>query len=902
MTLPPRLPLRWLEWYLHADERHEIIGDLNEQFQHRLSRDGLWSARSWFWRESVRMLWGFGWHRRDLVSTDHERTRGVWLLWNAASDWRYAWRSLLASRGTSAVALLTLTLGLGLSTPVFSLTNSLLVRSLPYPQADRLIRLVEARPPRGQSGSPVFDDAGGSVSDVALGQLVGASTLELVTPYSTTGRNVTTPAGTEQRLSADVGPAFFDLLGAQPVRGRLFGAGDLQSEAASTVVVSASFWREALGSREDVVGSSLVIEAEPYTVIGVASSDIRFPESGIDLWTVGRWNWPAPGGRRNFQMWIEAVGRLAADASVEDASAEVGRIGAGLAAADPAFLDGADVPVPQFRVRRLQDDLVQPIRPALIALSLGMGLVLLAAGANLVNLLLARGTTRHREIAVRLALGASRWRVVRPLLFEQLLLSVGGAIGGTVLAWWVLAALPTFAPEALAQLVDVEFDAWSLGFVVGNALLLGVFAGLLPAWQLPRANLRDVASGGRVALGRRTASADVVRRVLVAGQVALSVMLLIGAMLMARTLWSLTSVNPGYQGEGVLTFQIGFPDDIFRQPERQSAFFDEVLSRLAQHSDVVAAGVSATLPLNNVGFSGTFSIEGRPIPAPPEPRPRADQISILGRYLEAVGTRVVRGRSFTSDDTATSEPVALIDETIARLYFAGEDPIGQRIDYIRKLRRIVGVVEAIKQTSVTLPSQPVVYYPASQLPAVVAFNRNTGGIAVRTTGDPMGIVPFVRTAAADADPDSPIYRVERLDDRLTATFAAPRFIALTLSLFAVLALTTSLLGVYGVLSYSVERRHTEFGIRRALGGDTRHILTLIVRQALILIGLGAGLGMVVALAGTGILQNLLFGVEPLDSITFLAAFVLTLAAGLAAASVPAWRALRVEPARALRAD
>lgn len=906
MSAPPRLAVHWLERRLHRDERHELIGDLTEQFQLRVALDGERRARRWFWREAISLGLGFALHRRDVISTAHERTRGHWFLWNAASDWRYAWRSLWGARGATLIALLTLTFSLGLSTAVFSLSHSLLLRPLPYPEADRLVRLAEAQPEHGPgaaSRAPVLPGSGGSMSDTAIGQFIEhATTLGAVTPYTTNLQPVATPHGAQQRITAEVGTSFFDLLGAVPRRGRLFVQSDGARDAPPSVVLSESFWREVLDAREDVVGSTVQIDQTLHVVVGVAAGVVRFPETGIDLWVAGRWRWPTPGSRRNLTMSMDVVGRLTPGTTIDTASREATQIAGYIAAADPGFLEGLAVYVPQFRIRHLQDDLVQPVRPALLALSIGMVLVLLAAAANLVNLVLARSTARHREMSVRLTLGAGRWRVVRPLLFEQLLLSGLGAICGGFLAWVLLRSAPAFAPASLAQLTDVRLDGWSLMFATTAALAIGIVVGLLPVWHLPGANLRDLSSPGRTLVGRRAVSAEAVRRLLVAGQVALAVILLVGASLLGRTMWALASVDPGYQGEHALTFQVGLPDLIFREPERQNAFFDQVLTRLRQHPAIVSAGASSTLPLNPVGISGTFFIEGRPRPADPADFPRAYKIALTDGYLAAVGTPLVRGRVFTESDTLSSEPVALIDESLAKRYFADQDPIGQRVDFLRQMRRIVGVVQSIKQQSVTAADEPVLYFPTTQVPAVFAFNSLTGGIAVRTTGDPMDLVPFVRTAIKEVDPTVPVHALARLDDRLSDTFTAPRFYSLALGLFAGLALVVAVLGVYGVLSYSVERRQMEFGVRRALGGDERHILLLVLRQASVVVAVGIVVGTAVSVVGAGLLRSLLFGVDPVDPPTFVAAASAVWVIGLAAAGVPAWRAMRIDPARTLRAD
>lgn len=906
MNAPPRVPLRWLERYLHPDERQELIGDLTEQFQARVREQGAASARRWFWRQACGLLWGFSLRRRDVISHAHERTRGRWLLQNASTDWRYACRSLWSARGTTMVAWGTVTLTLGLSTAVFSIANGVLRRPLPFPEADRVVRIAEAmvdRSPYAASTAPVLPAYGGRVSDTAIGQfLTSVESLALVTPYTTGSNVVLTAAGAEQCSTAEVGVRFFDVLGASAHIGRLFVQPDGAPSAPPTVVLSEAFWRESLGAREDVVGTTLMLDEKAHIVAGVVAGAIRFPEPDIDVWIALNRRWPTPGAPRSFSTSLDVIARLAPGVTLDAASAEARQLGHRIAAADPAFTEGFDVPVPEFRLRRLQDDLVYPVRPALLALMAGMTLVLLVAGANLVNLLLARSTARHREIAVRLTLGAGRWRIVRPLLFEQLVVAGAGALSGAALAWVVLRVVPTFAPDTLARLMDVQFDLWSFGFTLSVALGLALVVGLMPAWQLPRTSLRDVTSAGRVAAGGRVISADRLRQGLVVLQVALAMVLLIGAGLLGRTLWALTSVHPGYVGNGVVIMQLGVADLLFRQPDRQEAFFAALLAAIERDPRVEAVGTTSTLPLFQVGLSGSIGIEGRPRPTNSSEWPRANKIAVSTRYLDAVGTRILRGRGFQVTDTATAEPAAVIDEAFAAKYFAGQDPIGQRLDFMRKMWRIVGVAESIKQHDVTEAAEPVSYFHTPQVPPVLAFNRWTGGLAVRTKGEPMAIVPVVRSALWEIDPSVPLHGVEGLNDRLSGTFAGPRFYGLTLGLFAALALTVSILGVYGVLAYGVERRTVEFGVRRALGGDERHILGLVLRQASTLVLLGAGLGLLIAAAGTGLLRSLLFGVDALDLMTYMTISAALWFVGLLAAIVPAWRAVRVDPALTLKAD
>lgn len=365
---------------------------------------------------------------------------------------------------------------------------------------------------------------------------------------------------------------------------------------------------------------------------------------------------------------------------------------------------------------------------------------------------------------------------------------------------------------------------------------------------------------------------------------------------------SLFAVNPGFRGDRALTFQVGLPEGIWREPGRQETFFAGVLERIARHPDVTAAGVASTLPLHSVGSAGSFQREGQPRPSTPDEWPRAINVAVTPDYFAAIGTRIVRGRGITASDTNGAEMVAVIDEALARQYFPGEEPIGQRIIWARWTFTIVGIAESIKQRSVTLDAQPVFYKAAAQLPPLLAFNSYSGGIAVRTTGDPLDLASFVRTAVADVDAGSPVFNVMRLDDRLHATFAEPRFYALVFGLFAALTLITSVLGVYGVLSFAVERRRVEFGVRRALGAEGRHVFGLVLRQALGLVLIGLIAGAAVAAIGAGVLRTLLFGVEPIDLVSFTAAALGVTIVGLAAAWLPARVAVRADPVKALRSE
>jgi putative ABC transport system permease protein len=843
VTRPPTLATRWLERRLHPDERDELIGDLQEQFERRVAVDGPSRARRWYWQQAVGLAWGFARERRDVISTSHDRRVGHWAVSNVALDGKYAWRSLRASPSFALVAILTLTLGIGLSTAVFSLVDGVLLEPLPYPDPDRLVRLAEIAPPtNAQSRMAAMDDRAqrSTVSDVAIGAWIATTrALDSITPLLTDGRNVATPHGVEQVNGAEVGSSFFGVLGTRPVLGRLLVEVDGHRNAAPVAVLDERFWRGSFDARPDIVGSSVTIDGKTYTIVGIAP-ELTFPETGVAVWLAGQWQWPPVGSRRMFSVHLDVIARLRPGSTLDQARAEGMDVMKRIATADPAFADGA-VPINTARVRRLRDDLVAPVHGALVTLMVGMALVLAAASVNLASLLLARGTARRREIAVRVALGAAPWRLIRPLLVEQLLLSAIGAAAGALVGWWVLHSLPLIAPADLPRLSEIHFSVASVAFAAAGSVAIGLTAGLWPAWHLPGTHLRHLMAA-QVGTDGRAGSADRARRALVIAQVALAAILLIGAALIGRTLVALLEVNPGYNPKGVLTFQVALPEGWWRDTGREGRFFDRLIARLEQHPEVIAAGVSSTLPLLQIGHRGSFSIEGRPKPRTPDDSPMAIQKAITPGYFTAVGTRILRGRDLTSADSNTAEKVTVVDEALVRAYFPGEEPLGQHISWtVGRVFTVVGVAEGAHQGQMSTPVQPTLYMAAAQLPDILAFNTYTGGVAVRTKADPMNLVPFVRTAVRELEPNAPVHDLMRLDDRLDRTFAEPRFYGIALGLFA-------------------------------------------------------------AASGAGIMRSLLFGVRPVDPLTFVGATSLIVFVAVAAAWHPSRRALRVDPAAALRME
>jgi predicted permease len=899
VTAPPRLAERLLLRRLAVDERDELIGDINEQFTARAAADGARSARLWYWRQALALVWGFSIRRRDLISTAHERTRGAWFTGNLATDLRHAWRGLRYSPSFALVAFLTLTFGIGLSTAVFSLVGGILVSPLPYAHPERIVRITEFAP-----GQPVTGD-GGLVSDVALGAWVStASAVTNIAPYTDNDITVGLPDGGAKLQVAEVGGDFFIVLAQLPVAGRVLNGGDLDPAAPATAVISERLANRSFGGAQSALGKSVTLETRTHVVVGVLSSRFGFPSRDVDIWTPGRQyrNFPTPGEQRNMHMSTDTLALLREGQTVADADQSGARVAMALAQADPSFADGT-VGLSHFRTHRLLDDMVAPIRPALVMLGGGMVIVLFAACVNLANLILTRHTARQREFAVRLALGATRWRVARPVLIEVVMLCGAGGSAGALVAWWLLRGLPSVAPGSLPRVESIHFDARTLLFALAASAVTGVVAAWLPVTQLPSSDVRELtSSSGRFRVGRFTRSADQLRGVLVVGQVAMAVMLLVAALLIGRSLSALLHVNLGYRPDGVLAVQAAQPFIASREPGRLTRYYTDLVDRIKHHPNVVSVGIATAFPLHSIGLRSSVSVVGRPIDTTRSEDRMAVNMTVSADYLPTIGTRLLKGRGFSDADSATSEHVMLIDSTLDERFFPAGDAIGSRIRLGRFEWTIVGIVEAIRVATLTGAPPPVMYFPAAQNGEFSAYGWASVGVAIRTTGSPMALAGFVREAAKAADPSVPLYRVQPLADDISSTVAEPRFFTVVIGLFALLSLSTALLGIYGVLAFSVERRRVEFGVRRALGASERDIAGLVMRRGLALSVIGLALGLGGASVGARFLRSILFGVTTADALSFAGAAAVVLAVVALASWRPVRRALAIDPARALRVD
>jgi putative ABC transport system permease protein len=810
-------------------------------------------------------------------------------------DLRFAFRGLALRPGFTFVAVLTLALGIGATTAIFSVVRAVLLRPLEYPGADRLVKVYGFDKAENAPGnlSPAdfldFDRDNKVFSRMGANGFVGLYTI-------TGGR------GEAERVGGvNVTAGFFPTLGVQPALGRLFAAEDDRPGRPDTAILSDGFWRRRYGADPDIVGRTITLNATPVTVVGVLPASYRHleinPERPAEVFTLFQFD-PAQANRGGH--FIRGLGRLKDDVSLEQARAELDAIAARLEQQYPA--DNTDQGVV---VRPLLDSMVSESRPALLLLSAAVGFVLLVACANVANLLLARGTGRLRELALRAAIGADRGQLVRQMLTESVALSLVGAAGGLLLAYWATRTLTVLASAGVPRADQISIDLPVLLFTLGAALLTSVAFGLMPAVHLSRQDLHEsLKEGGRQqgpAIGRRA------RELLIVAEVALSIVLLIGAGLLVRSLWRLQQVNPGFAAENVLAMEVSLPTARYEEGE-QMPFYQRLEERVRSITGVAEVGAINILPLSNNYDSRGIQVEDHPMPEGQGFGPQAR--SITPRYFRAMQIPMIRGREFDEHDIESAQRVVIISRTMAEKYWPGQDALGKRITFNSGIPRdqqqtvggpgsrvVVGIVGDVKHLGLDEADVPMFYTPHTQQPSY-----HTMRVVVRTHIDAAGLTRQVREALSQMDRDVPLSQVATLTGALDARVAAPRMRATLLAIFAGLAMVLAAVGVYGVVAYIVGQRTREIGVRRALGAGAADVLTMLLREALRPVGLGILLGAVGALALTRALSAMLFGVSSVDVPTYLVACGLLALAALAATLVPARRALSVDPINAVRAE
>ena len=793
-------------------------------------------------------------------------------LWQDAA---YAMRAFWKNKAWTATAVLTLALGIGANTAIFSVVDAVLFHPLPYQEPNRLMAVRETFVPR----FPVFAVAPGSFLEWRMQN----TTFERLAAVSTSALNLTGGDEPERLPAARVSEGLFELLGMPPALGRGFTAAEMEPGRDLAVVLSYGLWQRRFGGDPELIGQAITLSDRRYTVIGIAPRGLAFPTQDTQLWTplaLTAEQWDNYGGR-----YLRVFGRLTAEVTLEQARAEMLTIAARIEQARPDTNTGWSV-----SVVGLHEVIVGDTRPALLVLAAAVGLVLLIACANVANMLLARAASREQEIAVRMALGASRRRVVRQLLTESLLLALAGATGGVLLAAWGTTVLPSLAPAELPRIDQIRFDGGTLLFTLVVGLLTGVLFGLVPALQASRHGLHErLKNGGR---GSSAGRGQLLRSGLVVAEMGLAVMLLIGAGLLIQSFAGLQRADPGFNPDGALVAQINL-SGATEEAERRT-FYGDVMRRISALPGVAAVGATHSFPIAGDYLLG-FQIEGRPEPAPGE-MPITNYYAVTPDFFRAMGIPLLRSRWFTEDDREGSPNVAVINQAMADQYFPDEDPIGQAIHvtYGPAFREIVGIVGNTKQYGLAAEAPVQTYEPLAHRP----FNEVT--LVVRTTGDPAALGNAVRAAVVGIDPDQPVSNIRTVASVVSDSVARERFAAILLGIFATVALVLAVIGIYGVMAYSVAQRTHEMGIRMALGAEAADVRRLVVFHGMRLALAGVGVGVLASFAAARALGSLLFGVSAIDPMTFAVSPILLAGAALVATYVPACRATRIDPLLALR--
>ena len=803
------------------------------------------------------------------------------------TDLRYALRMLLKSRGFAAAAILTLVLGIGAATTIFTVVNAVLLRPLPYPDAGRLTMVWLTNPLQGidKDVSPyptfrAFRDASTSFSHL--------------TAWAGTSMNLT-GAGEPQRVrGALVSEGFFPTMGVPPQWGRGLRDDEHQPGRHEVAVIGHGLWTRALGANPRAIGGTITLNNTRFTIVGVMPPGFAFPRDA-EFWLPLA---PAGSLRDLFEsrgsFWLSVLGRLRDGASREGAASELATTMRQLDQEFRGVYDGQGV-----LIEPLLETIAGRLRLPLLVLQGAVLFLLLIACANVANLLFARATTRQREMAIRAALGAGRRRLVKQLLAESLVLAACGAAGGLALAVWSVRLLQAFGPEDLPRLQEVAIDGAVLAFAAIVMVTVAIVFGLAPALQLARPAL-----AGQLKESARTATTQsgLVRTVLVGAQISLALMLLVGAGLLFRSFSRVMNVDPGFDPAGVLTVELALPSQRYAASELRSGFYQRLLDRLAAQPGVEAAGGIRDMLLSGLPSSSPIAIEGRADLSEADRNLPIVFDAITPDFFRALRIPIVAGRGFRAGDDAAAPGVAIVNESLVRRFFPGTDPIGRRVTFdnpadadVRWLT-IVGVAGDTRRSGLDAPPRPELYRPHTQLP--------TGDLtlAVRTGGDPMALAGAVRAAVAELDPELPLARIATLDQLVGASVAERRFNMLLLGIFSVLALVLAAVGIYGVISFVVSRRTREFGVRMALGAQRADVLRMVLGQGAAVTAAGALIGIAGAAALTRVLEGLLYEISPTDTPTFAAVTAVLVSVALAACYIPARRATRIDPALSLRAE
>jgi predicted permease len=816
----------------------------------------------------------------DRFKDEVRDARGITWMDDVRRDVRFGLRSLRRSPGFTIVAVLCLALGIGANAALFSVLNAVLLRPLPYPEPERLVRIYETMEQLGP----------GSVAVPNYRDWVAQSTVfESLVAWQSGSRNLQASGEAQRLRTVEATANLFQMLHARPLRGRVFSPGQDEPGRSQVVVISEPLWRRRFGGDPSLVGRTIQLDGAPYTVIGVMPAAFTFPPLAREA--AEAWLLYVPDPRlanARGAHFLSTAGRLKPGVSLEQGAAQLKQIAARIEKAFPREQGGRSV-----LVQPLRESIVGRKRPALLILLGAVFLVLLIACANVANLLLARAAVRQREVAVRLALGASRSRLVRQFLVESLVLALGGALLGLLLARWGLAALAPLVREALPLSSGIPLDGRVFLFLLAVAAFSGIAFGLVPALQAARGDVREnlVEGGGRTTAGggqRRFRSG------LVVAEIALSLVLLVGAGLLLRGFLKVSGTEPGFVSRGVLTAHLAVPSG---QDQVLPRFYRPLLERVRALPEVRSAAVISMLPVQDAFTNGSYTVEGRPVPPLPQ-QPLAEIRLASPGFFGSLGIPVLRGRDFGERDGEKGPRVIIINDVLARKEFPGENPLGRRILFSGGTFEIVGVIGAVHQAGLDQEPLAEIYLPCSDS----EYSAFLGDMAlvVKTAGAPGAVAGDVRRVVRAVDPGVSLYKVLTMEAVLSDSLASRRLNLWLLALFAGIALALSAAGLYGVISYLVAQRTREIGMRIALGAQTRDVMSLVLRQGVGLTAAGIVAGVIGALALTRWIESLLDGVSARDPLTFSAVAALLAAVALLATWLPARRAARVDPILAIR--
>ena len=797
-------------------------------------------------------------------------------------DVRYGVRSLWKRPGFTAIAVITLALGIGANTAIFSVVNAVLLKPLPFNEPERLVWVWDTQPQLATTPTSLPDFLGWKQQNQSFDHLAAFQSGKM---FLDAGDGITT----DTQLGL-VTPELFSVFHVNPILGRTFTSEETLPGRFRVAVLSHSIWQSRFGSDPNVSGRTIQLNGAAYTIIGVMQPGFSYPDRA-ELWR------PLPIDPANLDPgphYLKVIGRLKPGVALAQAQADMSTIAARLSQQNREKNAGHGV-----KLERLANVVIGDIGLALYVLLGAVGFVLLIACANLANLMLARVGAQQKEIAVRTALGASRLRIVRQLLIESIILAIGGGVIGLLLAIWAVSWVVSLSADTIPRVQEISVDPRVAGFTLLVSVITGVLFGLAPALQVSRPDLTDaLKESGRTTAGLRK---NRLRSALVISEVALSLVLLVGAGLMIRSFAKLNQVDPGFKPAQVLTMGVALLRARYPADEQVAQTYSQILERTTAVPGVVSAGAISDLPLTGSNTSDSFTIEGRP-PIAKEAEPSTEYHVVTPRYFESMGIPLLSGRDVAHTDTRQSPNVVVINEVFARRHFAGENPLGHRLRLQGQERDpllIIGVVGNVRQLGLDEQLTPEVYVPLLQDPLSTTYQRSMT-IVARTKSDPGAIAGPLRAAVASVDKSLPVYALKAMTEHLHESLARRRFNLILLTVFSGVALALAAVGIYGVISYGVTQRTHEMGIRMALGAKPRDVVQLVVRQAMVLALGGVGIGLLAAWALTRLMKSLLFNVGATDPLTFVAIAALMSLIALLACLIPARRATKVDPLVALR--